>query len=38
MKTTVVELGTARKVTRDFSGAFAWDSLTYSFLRFWVWW
>jgi hypothetical protein len=33
MKLNLVELGSASKETRDFSGAFAWDWLAYDFRR-----
>jgi hypothetical protein len=38
MKTTIVELGSASKLTRDYSGNSSWDSLTFSFKRFRIGW
>jgi len=38
MNRSIVDLGAASKLTQDYSGAFAWDSLTYSFMRFFIWW
>lgn len=38
MNVRVIELGVASKKTQDYSGASAWDNLTYSFLKYWIWW
>lgn len=33
MKLTLVELGSASKVTRDWTGNFAWDALVYDYQK-----
>jgi hypothetical protein len=33
MKLTIVELGSASKVTRDWTGNFAWDGLTFDYSK-----
>ncbi len=38
MKNTIAEFGSVKKSTKDFSGGWAWDSLTYSWLRVFPWW
>ena len=33
MKTTIVRLGSASKVTRDYTGNIWWDELVFQFMR-----
>jgi hypothetical protein len=37
MKLTIVQLGSASKVTRDWSGNFAWDGLVYDYRKIYPW-
>ena len=33
MKLTIAQLGTASKVTRDWTGAWAWDQIVYDYRK-----
>jgi hypothetical protein len=37
MKLTIVELGSASRVTKDYSGNFAWDGFIYDYRKYRIW-
>lgn len=37
MKVRFTELGSIKNVTRDYSGAWAWDGIVYDFRKYWPW-
>jgi hypothetical protein len=37
MKSRFAELGSVKKVTRDYTGTLAWDAIMYDFRKYWNW-